>query len=125
MKETVLVLGASENEERYSYKATKALLEAGHTVIPVKPKLGLLLGQKAYDTLTDVTNNFHKPIQTITMYVGEAVSQTLENEILSLKPTRVIFNPGAENKPLMELLKSKGVDAFEACTLVLLKTNQY
>ncbi len=36
-KERVVVLGASPNPERYSYKAVCMLLEHGHEVVPVHP----------------------------------------------------------------------------------------
>ena len=35
---TVVVLGASSNPERYSYKAIALLLEKGDHVIPIHPK---------------------------------------------------------------------------------------
>jgi hypothetical protein len=41
------------------------------------------------------------------------------------KPKRVIFNPGTENSALMQELAAAGVDAFPACTLVMLSTGQF
>jgi len=45
--------------------------------------------------------------------------------ILSLKPKRIIFNPGTENAALSELAKANDIVALEACTLVLLGSGQY
>ena len=45
--------------------------------------------------------------------------------LLSLKPNRVIFNPGTENDELEELLQQHGIQWVEACTLVMLSTGQY
>ena len=36
-----------------------------------------------------------------------------------------IFNPGTENPEFYQLLKSNNIKVEEACTLVLLTTNQY
>ncbi|MGB5274760.1 MAG: CoA-binding protein, partial [Flavobacteriaceae bacterium] len=46
-------------------------------------------------------------------------------DILKLNPKRVIFNPGTENPELYRLLEEQGIMAIEACTLVLLATDQY
>ncbi|MDP1843656.1 MAG: CoA-binding protein [Sediminibacterium sp.] len=45
--------------------------------------------------------------------------------MFSLHPKRIIFNPGTENEELEALAKSKGIEAIEACTLVMLNTGQF
>ncbi|HQX97859.1 MAG TPA: CoA-binding protein [Chitinophagaceae bacterium] len=45
--------------------------------------------------------------------------------MLSLKPNRIIFNPGAENTELVRLAQKNNIHTLEACTLVMLSTNQY
>lgn len=97
------------------------LREYGHTAIPVTPKFKELDGVRAYSTLSELP----KPIDTLTMYVGPEISTKLAAEILKLKPGRVIFNPGSENPELAAQLKSAGIPSEEACTLVLLRTNQF
>jgi len=48
-----------------------------------------------------------------------------EEKIISLKPKRIIFNPGAENYSLMKKANEAGIETVEACTLVLLSIGQY
>ncbi len=117
----VAILGASDNPERYAFKAFKMLKEYGHTPLPVTPKLTVLDGTPVYSMLDEVP----RPVDTLTMYVGPAVSSSMLGQIISLKPRRVIFNPGAENPDLQNKLASAGILVEEACTLVLLKTNQF
>ena len=121
MKEKVAVLGASENKSRYSYLAFKMLEEFGHEAIPVSPRLKDLEGKKVYAKLTDIPGK----VDTLTMYVGPEISTALHEEIVQLKPKRVIFNPGSENPALAKSLREAGVGVEEACTLVLLRTNQF
>jgi uncharacterized protein len=45
--------------------------------------------------------------------------------ILSLKPKRVIFNPGTENSELENLLKQSNIEPIIACTLVMLSVGNY
>ena len=117
----VAVLGASPKEERYSYKAVKMLTEHGFKAIPVHPAGHTVLGIPGKKSLEDIA----EAIDTLTMYVGASISDEEFDHILALKPKRVVFNPGAENPSLAQKLRDAGIDVVEACTLVLLQTNQF
>ncbi len=119
-KRTVLI-GASEKADRYAFRAINKLREAGHSV----HALALKPGQ-----VNDVVFKTGQPIikddiDTVTLYVGPANQKAYYDYILSLKPKRVIFNPGTENPEFKELLEAQGINTLEACTLVLLTTKQY
>jgi predicted CoA-binding protein len=64
-------------------------------------------------------------IDTLTVYVNPKISGGEYDNILKLKPRRVVFNPGAENNELAEKLKRAGFEVIEACTLVMLRTEQF
>ena len=117
----VAVLGASNKPARYSYQAVKLLAEKGHVVFPVHPAVAEIEGVPVFKRLADITALIH----TITVYLAPERSVALVDEILSVRPQRVIFNPGAENADVAQRLKETGVEAMNACTLVLLKTNQF
>jgi len=117
----VAVLGASNKPERYSCQAVKLLAEKGHAVFPVHPALAAIDGVPAFKQLADIP----VPIHTLTMYVGPERSTTLATAILAARPQRVIFNPGSENPGLAQQLQAAGVDVCKACTLVLLRTEQF
>ncbi len=118
--ENVAVLGASDKPDRYSYKAFKMLLENKHMVSLVSPRLKEVEGHKVVSSLKELTN-----IDTLTLYVNKSISSSLSEEIIELKPKRVIFNPGSENEELSIELNKKGIETEEACTLVLLRTGQF
>lgn len=117
----VAILGASEKTERFSYRAFQMLREHGYPVIPVSPKLNELDGVPVIKSLKEVKGH----VDTLTMYVGPEKSDRMADEILELKPRRVIFNPGSENPALQKKLQEAGVHVIEACTLVLLRTRQF
>ena len=119
--ETVAILGASPKQERYAYKAFQMLREYGHRPVPVNPAFGEILGEKCYPTI----NAAPKPIDTVTMYLGEARSNPLIDEIIAAKPRRIIMNPGAENFALAEKAEGAGIEVVEGCTLVMLRTGQF
>jgi predicted CoA-binding protein len=119
--ETVAVLGASPKPERYSNKAVRMLVEHGHRVIPVRPGAENIEGIPAAHKLSDVEGD----VDTLTVYVSPEVSSKLQDDIVSLGPRRVIFNPGAENPALRDALGAAGIETVEACTLVLLSTGKF
>ncbi len=119
MKKTV-VIGASEDPTRYAYKATIALQKNDHEVVPVGTKDGEINGIKII--------NGQQPIEgvnTVTMYVNPLRQAYWYDYVLSLKPERVIFNPGAENPEFEKLLHQNNIETIEACTLVMLSIGNY
>ncbi len=92
----VAVLGASTDEERYSFKAVRMLKEYGHLPVPVHPRGHVVDGLTAVKSLGEIA----EPVDTLSVYVNAGISSNAENEILRLKPRGVVFNPGAENPAL-------------------------
>jgi len=119
MKKTV-VLGASTNPERYSYLAVQRLTNHGHPVVAIGQKAGVIHGVAIGTEMLD-----EKEVDTVTLYLNPKAQASYYEYIFSLHPKRIIFNPGTENEELEALAKSKGIQAIEACTLVMLNTGQY
>ncbi len=117
----VAILGASNKPERYSYKALESLLRHGHEVVPVHPALETINGVSVVSDLDSISG----AIDTLTLYVGPEISSKQKEKIVRLKPRRVIFNPGTENPSLEQELGISGIQTQQACTLVLLGTNQF
>lgn len=115
-----VVIGASPNSDRYSYKATVSLLQHQQLVYPIGIRGGKI---NELDIITDKPSL--KDIDTVTLYVGPDNQSTWIDYIFSLKPKRIIFNPGTENPEFETLAQSKGIETTIACTLVLLSINQY
>jgi len=116
----VLIFGASTNPDRYAYKALELLVEKGHEVFLKGNKAGIACGL----TIQVGTNDFDH-IHTVTLYVGPQNQQKLLEDLSQIKPERVIFNPGTENPDLYAAIEKLNIKVEEACTLVLLHTNQF
>ncbi|MBL7766017.1 MAG: CoA-binding protein [Chitinophagaceae bacterium] len=115
-----LVIGASEKPERYSHKAIRMLRKHNHPVVAIGNRMG-----RVEDVAFTKDHQPYQDIDTVTLYIGPAHQPEYYNYILSLKPRRIIFNPGTENDELMAQAKAAGIQCMEACTLVLLSTGQY
>lgn len=119
-KKKTLVLGASDNPSRYSYLAVQRLRNNGHPVVAVGRKHTLVA-----DVPIETEKKQFDNIDTITLYLNPQHQQEYYDYILSLKPKRIIFNPGAENDELSALAEKNNIQPVEACTLVMLSTHQY
>lgn len=117
----VVVLGASPKASRYSNMAVRQLKSSGYKVIPVNPGHSQVEGLDTVSKLGDI----QEPVHTLTLYLSPVWSERIKDDIISLKPERVIFNPGTESGELKESLRNSGIPYLEACTLVMLSTGQF
>ena len=115
-----LVVGASPNSERYSFLATSLLNEHGISVYPYGIKTGMI---NDIPILNEWPSQI--PIDTVTLYLGSPAQTEYIDQILALKPRRIIFNPGTENPDFQTKLIKAGIEVEEACTLVLLSLKNY
>ena len=120
MQKKTVVLGASQNEERYSNMAVKKLVAHNHLVTAIGNKEGIINDIKIIKENPSLND-----VDTVTLYLNPENQKPYYDYILSLNPKRIIFNPGTENDELENLAAAKGIKTMEACTLVLLSTNQY
>ncbi|MCE5301423.1 MAG: CoA-binding protein [Spirochaetia bacterium] len=117
----VVILGASNKPDRYAYKALKELAAAGYEVIPVNPVLKEVEGIKVTGSLAGIKSD----VDTIALYVGPQSLAPMVNDIVALKPKRIIANPGTELGAMREAAQKNGIEYVEGCTLVMLRTNTF
>jgi predicted CoA-binding protein len=117
-----LIVGATTNPTRYAYTAASMFDERGLDFLPIGIKTGEVFGREILDLRA-------KPalegIHTITLYIGPENQSEWIDYLISLKPKRIIFNPGTENPIFSKKAREAGIQTLEACNLVLLSTNQF
>jgi len=121
MSLSVAIIGASHKPQRYAYKAQKMLMDYQHSVFPVSGNGREILGVEGYRSILDIRH----PVDTITLYLNAERHQPIKEAILACKPRRIIFNPGTESTALMRAYQEQGIETLEACTLVMLTTDQF
>jgi len=120
MKKKTLVLGASTNARRYANQAIVRLVQGGLDVIGIGSESGFVSGIPIYNEKIPLFE-----IDTVTIYLNKSNQKGYYDYILALKPSRVIFNPGAHNPELEFLLDQNKIEYERACTLTLLSLNIY
>ncbi len=121
MSKTVII-GATPNPTRTAFIAAEKLSRYGEEFVPVGIKKGEVFGKKILDLRQkpDISD-----VDTVTLYLNPRNQEEWIEYILSLKPKRIIFNPGTENPELAKRASERGIEADFACTLVMLSTGQY
>ena len=115
-----LVFGASLNPSRYSYMAMRKLVSHGHEFVAFGLKEGTVEGVEINTELKPYTD-----IDTVTLYMNPKRQQPFYDYLISLRPKRVVFNPGTENPDFFKRLRDANIEFEMVCTLVMLSTNQY
>ncbi len=116
----MLVLGATENPDRFSCKAVKSLDRNGYDVVAVGFRSGYIKDIEILTGTPDIEN-----VDTVLLYIGKNKQQEYYDYLIRLKPRRVIFNPGAENPELQAILHEKGIDAVNDCALIMINTDSF
>lgn len=113
-------MGASPDRSRYSNIASLMLQDYGHDVVCHGKRKGECAG-------ITIQNEFpvNEKFDTITLYLNPSHQESFRDLIVQSAPKRVIFNPGTENPEFEAELEQHGIQAVEACTLVMLRTGQW
>ncbi|VAW70738.1 hypothetical protein MNBD_GAMMA09-2455 [hydrothermal vent metagenome] len=117
----VVVLGASNKPHRYAYKALKMLQEYGYHVLPVHPKLQNIDGLVVKHELGQI----HSPVDTLALYIGPQRIGPLINDIIKLRPSRVVLNPGTESDELEFALLKNDIGFVKDCILLMLEQGRF
>jgi predicted CoA-binding protein len=116
----VVIIGASDNPERYSYQATEALLKKRFNVVLVGLKNKTVLDHAIQPAIPAINDDV-----VVTLYLGPKNQDAFIQDIILLHPLKVIFNPGTENPVFQQVLNDNNIAWEEACTLVKLSLNQF
>lgn len=121
LKHHVAVLGASPKPARYANQCIRLLKTHGYRITPVHPRFTEIEDLPVTHGLDAIAD----PVDTLTLYVGPHLLGPQADDIVRLRPGRVIFNPGTESRHVQQRLDAAGIEWFEACTLVMLRTGQF
>jgi len=113
-QQSVVVLGASNDRNKYGNKAVRAYIKQGWTVYPVNPNESEIEGLKCYKSVGDVP----RPVDRVTVYLPPPVAVKSLSEIAKIKPDELFINPGAESDELVAQTQKLGLDPILACSII-------
>ncbi len=112
---TIAVVGASKNPEKDAHRIPKYLQEHGYRIIPVNPTADMILGERAYKSLSDVRESYDvvdifRPSEDVPPIVDEAIRG----------PAKVIWmQQGIRNEEAASKAEAAGkIVVQDACMMV-------
>lgn len=110
------VIGASNKEERYSYKIIQQLVKNGNNVIPIAVKDTTIQGIKAYKSLLD----YEGDIDVVNFVVNPKIGLKVLDAVIEKGIKHIWLQPGSESDELVKKAEENGIDVTKACVLVVL-----
>ncbi len=101
----IAVVGLSPKPDRPSHQVARALQRFGYRVIPVRPGITEVLGEKAYASLAEVP----EPIDLVDVFRAADQLDTVVDEAIRLKLPAVWIQEGIVNEAAAERARAAGL----------------
>ena len=115
----VMVIGASPNPERYSYHCVRALIRKKYSVVALGSRKGNIGN---LEIVTDMI--YHQDIDKVILYVNRDKQQKYLDYVRELRPSEIVFNPGAECPEMALMAVENNIEIHYDCALVMINTNR-
>jgi uncharacterized protein len=89
---TIAVVGASEDESKPAHRIPAYLQSQGYKVVPVNPRGGVVLGEQAYPTLSQVGGT----IDVVDVFRPPEEAETVARQAIEIGPRVLWFQPGTD-----------------------------
>jgi predicted CoA-binding protein len=87
---TIAVVGASDDESKPAHRIPAYLQSQGYKVIPVNPRGGVILGEQAYQTLSQVDG----PVDVVDVFRPPQEAESVARQAVEIRPRVLWFQPG-------------------------------
>lgn len=101
---TIAVVGLSDKPQRTSHQISSMMQDQGFRIIPINPKLDEVLGEKAYSSLTDVSEN----IDIINIFRRSEFLPSVAEDAAKTNATVFWAQQGVANEEAFTYLKKHG-----------------
>ncbi len=116
----IAVVGLSPREERASYRVSKYMQEHGYRIIPVRPGVTEILGEKAYANLVEAGQ--HEAIDMVNIFRKPEAVPEIVDQAISLKAKVVWMQEGIGHPDAAEKAEAAGLKVVQ--NLCLMKVHQ-
>jgi uncharacterized protein len=102
---TIAVVGASAHAEKPAHQIPSYLRSQGYRIIPVNPRGGELLGERAYRSLHEVP----LPVDVVDVFRPPAEAETVAREAVAIGARVLWFQPGTHTDEAVRLATEAGL----------------
>lgn len=111
---TIAIIGASNSHQKFGNKAVRAYLKRGWKVFPVNLTEDKIEGLVVYRNIKDIKEE----IERISIYLPPDKTMSVLDDISIKKSKEIFFNPGSENKEILDKADKLGLNTVAACSIV-------
>ena len=112
---TIAVVGLSPDPERPSYEVASYLQSKGYKIMPVRPGIEKILGEKAYASLTEIP----EPVDIVDIFRKTEFIPEVVDEAIRIKTKAVWMQLGLSHSEAAQKAVSAGLSAIEnRCILI-------
>ena len=113
---TIAIVGLSPKEDKPSHIVAKYLQDAGFKIIPIYPKEDIILGEKVYRSLDEIT----EPIDMVDIFRKASVVDLVVDQAISMKNIKTIWTQiGIVNNNAVTKAKNAGMNVVQnLCTKI-------
>lgn len=102
---TIAVVGLSPRAERPSYRVSRAMQGFGYRIVPVRPAVTEVLGEKAYARLSDIPF----PVDLVDVFRNADEVGPIVDECIALGVKRLWLQDGVVNEEAAEKARAAGI----------------
>jgi len=110
---TIAIIGATSRRDKFANKAVRAFLQHNDTVIPIHPAQTEVEGLRAYASVLDAPET----IDVASFYVPSNVGVRVLDECAQKGIKKIILNPGAESRELLQRARELEIEAVQTCSI--------
>ena len=112
--QTVAIIGASNDRQKYGNKAVRAFKAQGYEVYPVHPRETEVEGVRAWPSIRAVPVRPRK----VSVYVPPPVLLRLLEDIAARGCDELWLNPGTESAEVLAAAERLGLKVIQACSIL-------
>lgn len=102
---TIAVVGLSPRPERPSYRVSRGMQGFGYRIVPVRPAVAEVLGEKAYPSLSDIPH----PVDLVDVFRAASEVDPIVDECIALGIKRLWLQDGVINEAAAERARAAGI----------------
>ena len=106
---TIAVIGLSPKPKRPSHSVSKAMQEFGYTIIPVRPAVDEVLGEKAYVDLESIPDDLMKKVDMVDVFRAPDKISPIIDACIALKVPLIWLQDGVINEAEATRAQAAGI----------------
>jgi predicted CoA-binding protein len=113
MKQTIAVIGASQDRAKYGNKCVRAFTAEGWEVYPVNPHATEIEGLAVYPSVKEVPED----LAWISVYLPPELTAGVIPDLADKGASEVWFNPGSADSSVLAKARDYGLTVRDGCSI--------